>query len=160
MANREGSGRSPQRLAIRSGVTDFRRQPDRVDADHAEGAAVFRVEIAVEDHLRRCRAVQPAVRLDLGLELSGGPAGIAEGEHGILRAGTARDGLEDFQRRGEADMLVDRQRRALYEIIRAVQDESAPGLYGAAAVDLHAAGGAGQADLGAFGDDIELDQEI
>src|SRR5205085_10033054 len=73
-------------------------------------------------------AVQPAVLVDLGLELARCPARIAECKHGALRAVATRDRLEDVEGGGEADALVDRQRGVLDKEIARVQHEAAAGL--------------------------------
>ncbi len=45
-------------------------------------------------------------------------------------------------------------------IVGRMQDEASAGFHRAAAMDLHAADRARQADLGSVGDDVELDQKV
>ena len=68
--------------------------------------------------------MQPAVLIDLVLQLARRPAGITEREHRALGALAARDRLEDVERRGETDALVDRQRRVLDEEVARMQHEA------------------------------------
>src|SRR5262252_7973645 len=92
-------------------VPALARELAEVDADLAHRALVLRVGVAAEDQLLVGIAVEPAVLGDLVLELARRPARIAEREHGALRARALRDRLQDVERRGKADAVVDRQRR-------------------------------------------------
>ena len=74
-------------------MSGFVREHAGIDPDLAQGAEVFFLDIAAEDQVRIGVAVQPAVVLDFGFELSGRPAGIAEREDGVLRPGALRDRL-------------------------------------------------------------------
>ena len=58
-----------------SGLT---RQHARIDAQLLQGPLVFGAGIGAEDQLGIGRAVQPAIALHLGLELTGRPAGVTE----------------------------------------------------------------------------------
>src|SRR5258708_23757974 len=57
--------------------------------------------------------MQPAVILDFGFQLSRRPAGITERENGVLRPGAVRDRLEDIDGCGQANSVVDLERRIL-----------------------------------------------
>ena len=90
----------------------------------------------------------------------GRPAGVAERQDRARRPVAARDRLEDVERRGEADAVVDRQRRILDEEIGAVQHEAALGLDRPAAHDLHDAGAGRQSDDIGCRNHVELHQQI
>ena len=59
--------------------------------------------------------MQPSIVLDFRFELSRRPAGVAERQHRVFRTGAFRDGLQNVDRRGETDAVVDGQRRILDE---------------------------------------------
>ena len=105
-------------------------------------------------------AVQPAVRLDLEFELARRPAGIAERQQRAVRPAPVGDGAQDLQRGGQADAVVDRQRRVLDEEIGGVQHEPAAGLHRPAAMHADAVDAAGKVRLVARLHDVELDEEI
>ena len=63
-----------------SGVACVAHEMRRIDADLGECARVLGLEIGIEDEIGIGRAIEPAVRLDLALELSRRPAGVAERE--------------------------------------------------------------------------------
>src|SRR5215468_948742 len=96
-------------------VPALARQLAEVDADLAHRALVLGVGVGAEDQVAVGIAIEPAVLGDLVLELARRPARIAEREHRALRAGALRDRLQDVERRGEADAVVDRQCRVLDE---------------------------------------------
>src|SRR5262245_65869331 len=68
--------------------------------------------------------MQPAIVLDLGLQLAGRPAGITERENGALRSLSARNRLEDVEGRGQADPFVDGQGRVLDKEVARMQHEA------------------------------------
>ena len=70
------------------------------------------------------RAMQPAVALDLVFELARRPAGITEREDRARRTIAARNRLENVERGGQANSVVDRQRRILDEKIGASAAQS------------------------------------
>src|SRR5262249_37121647 len=105
------------RRATRSAVTCLGRQHAEVDADLAQRLGVFVLGILTEDQLKVGGAVQPAILVDLGLELARGPARIAKCKHCALRTIAARDRFEDVERGSETDALVDRQGGVLDEEI-------------------------------------------
>src|SRR6516162_1858632 len=94
----------------RSGVAGFARQHAKVDADLPERQHIFPAGVRTEDQLRVCRAMQPPIVLDLVLELTGRPAGVAEGKNGVARASSASNRLEDVEGCREADALIDGKR--------------------------------------------------
>jgi hypothetical protein len=85
---------------------------------------------------------------------------IAEREDGVLRSRTPGDRLEDVDGRGQADYVVDRQRRVLDEEIARMQHEAAAGLDRAALQHLHGLGVFRQLDLLGLLDDVELHQQF
>src|SRR6185437_7421555 len=99
-----------------------------------------------EDQVLIGGAMQPAVLLDLLLELTRRPAGIAKREDRVVRPGAAGNRLEDVERRGQADAVVDRQRRVLDEEIGRMQHEAASGLDRAALEYAHVRRRRGQLD--------------
>src|SRR3954462_12694488 len=101
-------------------MAGFARQQAEIDSEFPERLTVFGLVVAAEDQFGIGGAMQPAVLLDLVLELSRRPARITEREHRRDRPVAARNRLEDIERRGEADALVDRQGRVLEEKIRRV----------------------------------------
>src|SRR5262245_46446891 len=100
---------SPMRAAadMVSGVADVAGQHAGADADLLHRPVVLGFDVHAEDQLRIGAAMQPAVLLHLVLELARRPAGITEREDGAGRPGAAGDRLEDVERRGEADALID-----------------------------------------------------
>src|SRR5678815_4808339 len=85
-----------------------------------------------------------AVPAHLFLELAGAPAAVAEGDEHLLRAGAARDRLEDVLAGRHLETAFDLQRRVVRAALgalgqRLVQDEAALGLDRAAEVDRHSA---------------------
>src|SRR5436305_7495886 len=114
-------------------VAGLVRQHARVDADLAQGAAVLFVDVVAEDQVRIRVTMQPAIALDLGLELAWRPAGIAEREDGVLWSGTLADRAQNVHRRGEADAIVDPERRVVDVEIAGMQHEAAAGIDRAAA---------------------------
>src|SRR6202453_4643864 len=76
-------------------VPRFVRQHARIDPDLAQRTQVFLLDVAAEHQIRIGVAVQPAIVLDFGLELSRRPAGIAEREDGVLWAGALGNRLEN-----------------------------------------------------------------
>ena len=113
-----------------------------------------------EDQLGIGVAVQPAIVLQLVLELARRPAGIAERQDRAGRACAPRDRLEDVEGRGEADALVDRQGGVLDEEVGAVQHEAALGLDRAALQHGDFASLGRQLDLLGLGDHVELHQQV
>src|SRR5262245_58949886 len=112
-------GRAP------SGVAGLGREHAEMNADLLQRLVVLAVGVAAEDQLGIGGAMQPAVMLDLVLELARRPAGIAEREDRALRSVAAGDRLEDVERGGEADAFVDRQRRVLDVEVARMQHEAA-----------------------------------
>ena len=141
-------------------VPGLARQLAEVDADLAQRLFVFGVGVGAENQFRIGRAMQPAVLLDFLFQLAGRPAGIAEREDGACRPVAARDRLEDIERGGEADALVDRQRRILDEEIGRVQHEAAPGFDRTALEHLDGLRPRRQFDALGSRDHLELHQQI
>ena len=148
----------PTELAL--SVAGFARQMAEIDADLAQRALVFVLDVAAEDQFGIGRAMQPAVLLDFLFELAGRPAGIAEREHRAHGPIAARDRLEDVERGGQADAVVDRQRRILDEEIGRMQHEAAPGLDRAALEHRHVLRPHRQLDALGLRDHLELHQKI
>ena len=136
---REWQGRvaSRGRSATGSGVAGFADEMRGIDADLRQRPLVLLIEVAVEQQIGVGRAVQPAVGLDLALELTRPPAGIAERQDRPVRALAAGDGLEDVDGGRQRHAVVDRQRRIGHVVVGAVQHEAAPGLDRAADMHVH-----------------------
>jgi hypothetical protein len=77
----------------------------------------------------------------------------------VLRPGARGDRLENVHRRGQADAVVDVQRRVLDEEIARMQHEAAAGIDRAALQHLHGLGVFRQLDLVGLLDDVELHQQ-
>ena len=105
-------------------------------------------------------AEEPAVLLDLILQLTRGPSRVAERQHGVFRSASGGYRLEDLQRRGQADVVVDGQGRILNEIVGAVQNKPACRFDRTAPVHAHVIGQFRQSDLLIVGNDVELDEEV
>jgi hypothetical protein len=60
-------------------VSCVTREPAEIDAELRQGMLPFVVEIAAEHQLFIRRHLQPAIGLDLGIELARTPSGIAKG---------------------------------------------------------------------------------
>src|SRR5438552_8399016 len=88
------------------------RQHARIDADLAQRAGVFFLDVA-EDQILVGIAMQPAIALDFVLQLPRRPAGITECQDGVLRPRTLGNRLEDIDGRGQANPVVDPKRRIL-----------------------------------------------
>ena len=71
----------------RSRVAGVARQQREVDAELGDRPLPLAVQVLVEDQLLVGGDVEPAVGLDLGVELARAPAGIAEREQTAARAG-------------------------------------------------------------------------
>ena len=65
----------------------FIRQHAGIDADLAQRARIFFLDVAAENQLRIGVAMQPAIVLDFVFQLPRTPAGIAERQDGVLRTG-------------------------------------------------------------------------
>src|SRR5262249_7100111 len=96
-------------------VPGLAREHAEIDADLLQRFFVFAAGILTENQLGIGRAMQPAVMLDLVLELARRPPSIAERQDRAARSVPARDRLEDVERRGQANAFTDRQRRVLDE---------------------------------------------
>ena len=115
-----------------------------IDADLAQRLVVFAAGVAAKNKFGIGGAMQPAVLLDFLLELPGRPAGITERQDRRLRSAAMRDGFQYIQRCGQADAVVDRQRRILDEEIGRMQNEAAAGFHRAAFEYLDLVGGGRQ----------------
>ena len=78
----------------------------------ASARVYFESRSVTEDQVRVGWAVEPAVSLDLALELAGRPAGIAERENRAVGTVAGGDRLQDVDRCREAHAVLDRQRRS------------------------------------------------
>jgi hypothetical protein len=85
--------------SIRSRVAGFARQHTEVDAELPHRPFVFAAGIGSEHEIGIGGAMQPAIVLDLGLELPRRPAGVAKRENGARRALVAGDGFENIEGR-------------------------------------------------------------
>src|SRR5579885_483739 len=123
-----GPQRPPRSPKPALGVASVAREHADIDSDLAQRSLVLPLDVRAEDKVRVGRTMQPAVLLDLVLKLTRRPTGVAERQHRVRWSVAARDRLQDLERGGKADPLVDRQCRIFDEEIRRVQDEAAPGL--------------------------------
>src|SRR3954471_21001131 len=87
-----------------SGVSRFVGQHARIDADLAQRARIFFLDGAAEHEVRVGRAVQPAIVLDLALELPRSPAGIAQRQDGVAGTRALGDRLQDIDGRSETNV--------------------------------------------------------
>src|SRR4051794_5732581 len=74
--------------------------------------------------------MHPAIRLDLGFDLAGPPASIAQSKNGSVRTLPFADGAQDVERGGERYIRRDWQRRVLAFVFSTVEDEAAARLDG------------------------------
>src|SRR5487761_87647 len=118
-----------------SGAAGFAGQRQQVDAELRKRALPFLAVLGVEHDLLVRGDAQPAVRLDLGIELAGSPAGIAQRQQAAFGSAAAADGAQDFERGGERDVAADDQ-RAVLDIIGRVQHETPSGLDRTAEMDV------------------------
>src|SRR5258705_12425462 len=72
---------------IRLGVPGLVRQHAGVDADLAQRAQVFVVDVVAEDQIRVGVAMQPSIVLDSVFGLARAPSGIAQGPDCGFRTG-------------------------------------------------------------------------
>src|SRR5262245_21206078 len=132
-------GRPPTRALVSLCVPGLAREHAEIDADLLQRFFVFAAGVLTENQLGIGRAMQPAVMLDLVLELAWRPPGIAERQDRAARSVPARDRLEDIERRGQANAFADRQRRVLDEEVARMQHEPALGIDRSALEHLDAA---------------------
>src|SRR5262245_45545075 len=121
-------GRPPTRALASLRVPGLAREHAEIDADLLQRLLVFAAGVLTENQLGIGRAMQPAVMLDLVLELAWRPPGIAERQDRAARSVSARDRLEDVEGCGQADAFVDGQRRVLDEEVARMQHEAALGI--------------------------------
>ncbi len=105
--------------------------------DPPQRLVVARIDRGAEQQVRVRRAIQPAIRLDLMLELPGGPARIAERQDRVLRALASRQRAQDIDGGGQAHAVVDGQRGLGHVKIGRMQHESPGGLDGTADQHFH-----------------------
>jgi len=86
---------------------------ERMDPELGQGALPFVAEQRVEHDRLVGRHGEPAVRLDLGVELTRPPAGISQREEAPRRPLAAANGAQDVERRGQGEMVADDQGRGL-----------------------------------------------
>jgi hypothetical protein len=111
-----------------SGMTGLVDKIGEIDAEQFQCRGQ---SFLVRESKRMCSSAgdgQPGILRQFVFELAGSPAGVAEGHHHVARLAVRGDRLQDVARAGEADVLVDDQRR-LPLAERSMQDEAAVGLY-------------------------------
>src|SRR6478735_317982 len=79
------------------GVPNVARQHARTDADLLHRTVVFRADVGAEDQFGVRAAMQPAVLLQLVLELARRPAGVAQRQDRAGRTVAACDRLENVE---------------------------------------------------------------
>src|SRR5258708_3867107 len=99
---------------MRSSVADVAGQHAGTDADLLHRPVVFRADVGAENQLGVCAAMQPAIVLQLALELARRPAGIAERQDRACRAGAPGDRFENIECGGEGGPPPARPRRRLH----------------------------------------------
>src|SRR5215471_7314898 len=72
--------------------------------------------------------MEPAIVLELALDLSGAPARITKGKQSLLWTPAIRNGAQDIERSRKRDFLRHRESGIAPLIIAAVQHEPSPGL--------------------------------
>ena len=80
---------------------------------------------------------EPAIGLDLGIELPRPPAGIAQREEAAGRPVAAADGAQDVEGRGQRELAAHHQRAGL-DVIGRMEDEAAARLDRAAEMNMRA----------------------
>ena len=132
----------------------------RIDADLAQRFFVFMsVSVPKISSGSAAQCSQPFCWISC-LELPGRPAGITKCEDGAGRPVAARDRLENIERGGKADALIDRQRRILDEEIGRMQNEAASGFHRPALEHFDVFGTRRQLDALGRRDHFELHQQI
>src|SRR6267378_3716861 len=91
-------------------VPGFARQHAGVNAELPERPIVFGADVGAEDQVGIGGTMQPAILLNLGLKLPARPQRLP-------RTVASCDCLEDIERRGQADTVIDRQGRILDKVI-------------------------------------------
>jgi hypothetical protein len=104
--------------------------------------------------------VEPAIGLDLAFKLARRPSGIAERKQRLVGPAALGDIAQDVDGGGEAHAFVDGQRALGFEIVGAVQDETAPGLHWSAEMHRHGAKPNRRPDALLWRHDVELLQEL
>src|SRR3954467_2997701 len=94
---------------MRSSVADVAGEHAGTDADLLHRPVVFCADVGAENQPGIRTAMQPAIVLQLALELARRPAGIAERQDRARRAGAAGDCFENIEGGGGAVVLIDRQ---------------------------------------------------
>src|SRR3990172_10635888 len=87
------------------------------------GALPLRLGVLIEHEHCVGRNDLPGPGLEFGLELAGGPAGIAQREEALARAGPGAHGAENLGPRRHGDAVLD-YLGALDLVVRRMQDES------------------------------------
>src|SRR4029077_293297 len=103
------TGRDPPPEASEGGlsrVACVARQHRQIDAELCQRAAPFRVVVAGEDNVGVGGNGKPAIGLDLGVELTGRPAGIAKGEEALARPSAFADRAQNLQSGGYRDIAI------------------------------------------------------
>src|SRR5713101_169450 len=109
-------------------------QGREIDAEFAEGALPFAIDLAVEEDFLVGGNMQPAILLQFTVELVRSPAGIAEGEQAPARSLAAPDGAQDLERRREREIVADDE-RFRFRIVRRMQNKTAARFDGATEVN-------------------------
>src|SRR5688572_27387540 len=94
-----------------------------VDAYRGEDAAVFAIDVGVEQQVGRGWTGEPAVLCDLVFELPGAPPRITERHQRLARPAPGANGAQDVDGRSQADVVRNRH-RGFYRIVAGMQDEA------------------------------------
>src|SRR5258708_36985837 len=98
-----------------------------MNAELPERPIVFGADVGAEDQVGIGGAMQPAILLNLGLELPAPPSRIAERQQRLPRTAAFCDCLEDVERGGQADTVINRQGRILRKVIPLMQNKTPAG---------------------------------
>src|SRR6204780_845402 len=140
-----GLDQNRRRAARNSGAAGFAGQRHQVDAELGQRELPFLGLVRAEHDVFVGVDAEPAIGLQLGVELAGTPAGIAQRQQAFLRPAALADGAQNLERGGERDIAAHHQ-RAVLDVIGGMQHETAPDLDRAAEMDLCSAFRAGALD--------------
>src|SRR5581483_8199458 len=121
-----------------SSVPRFAGEAVDGDADLADGALPLVVEVGIEEQPLVGRHAEPAIGLDLVVELPWTPAGIAQRQQALPRAAAAGDVAQDIEAGGQCDIAADGH-GAVVMVVGRMQHEAAAGLHRAPEMDADVA---------------------
>src|SRR4029077_3737105 len=99
------------------------RQHRQIDAELGKRPSPFSIVIGSKHNLVIRRYTKPAISLDLGIELTWRPAGIAERKKALLRPLIPADRAQDLKRRRYVNIAVNSEGR-LFLIVGCVEHKA------------------------------------